>query len=96
MSTPFRDDVEILGLTTRDNGDGTSSVSLRYRETGAPTSAPQQKPVAPPPKRGPQQATPKPDTKADGKIKIPWTRVFLAAIGITVVYAIAAAIVRLN
>ena len=106
MSTPFRDDIEILGVSTRDNGDGTSTVSLVYRERPqGPKPAPRQTsrfkwPLA---SKG-QTSTSQPDPAKNNRSKdqpntgqrLPWNKIFLFAIAAATTYAVIMSIIRLN
>ena len=103
MTTPFRDDVEILGVSTKDNGNGTSTVSLVYRKTAEAKPLPNNAHTAPrlvlPWPFG--KAHPPNTPKAQGEDKanpqgLPWKKIFLTALAGTLIYAVVMSIVRLN
>ena len=94
MTNPFRDGVEILGVSTKDNGNGTSTVSLVYRETAEATPLPNKAPTAPrlvlpwPFGKAHPPNTPKPQREQKASPQgLPWKKIFLTALAGTLIYA---------
>ena len=109
MTSPFKDGVEILDISKKDNGNGTSTVSLLYRETAKASPTPPRRhiPWWPSAKEPGESPAPSPADKPTNEDKspaksgtqakgLPWPKILLAAVTGTFVYAVIMAIVRLN